>query len=48
MRGFFALITGTSSPPRAIRELFLPPLDIDMPIRVPFGRMLFPILFRLS
>ena len=31
------LIKGTD-PPRVIRELFLPPLDIDMPIRVPFGR----------
>ena len=33
----FTLITGTD-PPRVIREPFLPPLDIDMPIRVPFGR----------
>src|SRR6266702_747924 len=31
------LITGTS-PPMAIRELFLPPLDIDMPVPIPSVR----------
>ena len=32
------LITGTS-PPRAIRELLLPPLDIDMSVPLPSGRV---------
>ena len=36
--GLFALITGTS-PPRAIRELLLPPLDIDMPAPTSSGRV---------
>jgi hypothetical protein len=34
--GLFALITGTS-PLRAFHELFLPPLDIDMPGQDPFA-----------
>ena len=35
----FRLIKGTN-PPSAIREIFLPPLDIEMPVRNPFGRTL--------
>ena len=31
--GLMALITG-ASPPEAVRELFLPPLDFDMPVPV--------------
>ena len=37
------------SPPRAIHEPILPPLHIEMPVRVPFGRILSnPIQTRLK